>query len=54
MVIGDVDEMAAGREARGKEDGLAEGGLEALGKAGQDSRIGRMRVQRVEEQGEDW
>lgn len=54
MVVCDVDEMAAGSKARGEEDGLAEGGLEALGKAGQDLRIGRMRVQRVEEQGEDW
>ena len=34
MVIGNVDEVAAGSEARGEEDGLAEGGLEALGKAG--------------------
>jgi len=52
--VGNVDEVAAGHDAHGEEDGLAERALVAERQARDDDRVRGVRVEEVEEEEEDW
>ena len=49
-----MDQVAAGKDARGKEYGLPEGRLVSRGKAGNQAGVCGVGMEEVDEQGEDW
>jgi hypothetical protein len=52
--IGDVDQVGTGKYARGEKYGLSEGRLVSRGKAGNQAGVCGVRMEEVDEQGEDW
>ncbi len=53
VLVRDEDQVAAGTDARGEEDGLAQRRLDSGRQRGHERRVGRVAVEAIEEEAED-